>query len=109
MSAENPWEDAPRDMLEREFARQAVQLARMVTERVELLKVIEVQMDAIGVVPLTLRAGVVATPADVEWYCALVTRLQTVLARQCGTRTPLNIADGALRDLTNHILEGVKA
>ncbi len=111
MSAQNPWEDAPRDMLEEALATQAATIARMMGDNEALLAVIDMQVEA-----MTAGAPVTkGTPnndivrnseqANIEWYERLVDHLENYLVRQVGSRHPLAIADPDLRALVSHILD----
>jgi hypothetical protein len=107
MSAERPYEDLNRSELESLCLQMATRVAKMHGEYQQLLQAIDM-MDTAPRLPLAIREGHPASPSDILWYCELVERLQTVLARQCGSRSPLHIADGALRELTAHVLEGAQ-
>lgn len=96
MSAEKPWEDAPREMLEQQLAVMATLLAAAQAESAGMLEVIAMQCDALG----ALQGG-----QSEEWYERLVDRLENYLVQQTGQRHPLAIADVALRDLVSHILD----
>lgn len=111
MSAEHPYEDAPRDVLESSLARQAAQIAKLLGEQQELGEVIAMQMDLLAAKSSTDRplpsggAVVPKTEDDNEWFQELIFRLQTYLSQRCGSRAPLHIADVALRNLVSHILD----
>lgn len=111
MSAERPWEDAPREVLEQQLLTQAAEIARMLAEAEGMATVVAAQMDLIGDLQSTARPIPANGPvvpkdqADDEWFLALVDHLQTYLSQQCGSRAPLHIADVTLRDLVSHILD----
>jgi hypothetical protein len=111
MSAENPWEDVPRAILESQLLRQAAQIAKLIGEVRELENVVNAQMAFAAEtppLPLHSRAGWPASPADSIWYIALVIKLQDLLARECGRRDPEHIDNHTLRALTEHILGGAE-
>ena len=111
MSAERPYEDAPREVLESALARQAAQIAKMLTEAEGMAAVVALQMELIGDLQSSERplpAGGPVVPkeaADDEWFLELVAKLQTYLSHTCGSRAPLHIADPTLRELVSHILD----
>lgn len=120
MSAERPWEDAPREMLEQQLARMATQLAGLqgAADQIAALQaeveglgeVIAMQMEAIApAAPLVKRQPVAGTADhgfdDTEWYERLVDHLETYLVRTVGSRNPLRIDDADLRALVQHIRE----
>lgn len=101
MSAEKPWQDAPREMLEHQLGVMATQLAAARAESAGMLEVIAMQCDALG----ALQVPAVPKDQENEWYESLVDRLETYLVQLVGQRHPLAIADPALRDLVSHILD----
>ena len=112
VSAERPYEDAPREVLERQLMRQAAQIAGMLSEAEGMTQLISTQMEMIADLQTTTRAlpagGAKATPHSLEefaWYTTLVAKLETYLSQQCGSRAPLHISDVALRELVSHILD----
>lgn len=102
MSAQNPWEDAPREMLEEALATQAATIARMTGENEALLAVIDMQVGAIAT-PITPPE--IIMEGHGEWFERLVDLLENYLVRQLGDRHPLRIADPDLRALVSHILD----
>jgi hypothetical protein len=111
MSAERPYEDAPREVLEQQLIRQAAEIASMLAEAEGMATVVAAQMELIGDLQSTARPLPASGPivpkeqSDDEWFLGLVDHLQTYLSQQCGSRAPLHIADVALRDLVSHILD----
>lgn len=111
LSAERPYEDAPREVLEQQLQRQAAQIARMMGEVENYAAVIGQQMELIDELQSNPRPLPAAGPVyvkeqeDFEWFETLVFKLQTYLSQQCGSRAPLHIADATLRDLVSHILD----
>lgn len=109
MSAENPWEFAPREMLEQQLMRQAAQIATLLREKKELEDTVIAQMELVSqpaTLPLGRREAWPAAPSDVMWYIGLVMKLQDLLARECGRRDPAHIDNHTLRALAEHILSG---
>jgi hypothetical protein len=105
MSAQNPWEDAPREMLENALSRQAATIARMTGDNEALLAVIDMQVEAMTAVPPSERPPKIIMDGHGEWYERLIDLLENYLARQLGDRHPLRIADPDLRALVSHILD----
>lgn len=96
MSADRPWADAPREMLEQQLARMAQQLAGLMAENEGLGEVVAMQMEAIAPA---------AKPEPNEWFERLEDHLETYLVRTVGERRPLRIDDADLRALVQHIRE----
>lgn len=133
MSAERPWADAPREMLEQQLARMATQLAGLqgAADQIAALQaeveglgeVIAMQCDTLGDVSTDLAAASAEVTnlsrtlldkgdttadkeaEDTEWYERLVDHLETYLVRQGLGRKPLRIDDADLRALAQHIRE----
>lgn len=99
MSADRPWADAPREMLEQQLAVMATQVAGMQAEIAGLTEVIAMQMGFIDAPPTP------KVQSDNEWYERLVDRLENYLVRTIGERRPLRIDDVDLRALVWHIKE----
>lgn len=97
MSAQRPWEDAPREMLEAQLATMATQLAAAQLENAGLVEVVAMQCEAIAPRAPKIEGN--------EWYEHLVDLLENYLVRQLGSRHPLRIADDDLRALVSHILD----
>lgn len=109
MSAERPYEHAPREVLEAQLALQAAQIAKMMGEVEGLITVTAMQMELLSAPPArALPAGgqsQLHTRDDFAWFVTLVAILENYLSQQCGSRAPLQISDPILRALTSHILD----
>lgn len=112
MSAQRPWEDAPREMLEAQLMAQAAQLATAQAEIAGLVEVVAMQCEAIA--PPPVFSGIIhhwengaGAPVndEGEWFERLVDLMENYLVRQLGSRHPLRIADDDLRALVSHILD----
>jgi hypothetical protein len=106
MSAENPWEDAPRAVLEQQLMAFASRCAKLMSENTALEQAVTKLVTSPPPLPLGRREAWPASPADSMWYVGLVMKLQDLLARECGRRDPAHIDNHTLRALTEHILEG---
>lgn len=100
MSAQRPWEDAPREVLESQLMQQAAQIVALEAQAQGMADVLAMQMEAINAPPVRKDD----TNGN-EWFEKLVDILETYLVREVGSRQPVRIANEDLRRLVSHILD----
>src|SRR5690348_12998016 len=94
MSAEKPWEDAPREMLEAQLATMATQLAAAQLENAGLVEVVAMQCEAIAPPDEAPDHKLIGLREEhAEFRERLIDLLENYLVRQLGSRHPLRIAD----------------